>query len=194
MVSRRQPYGQLDDTALVQRCLAGDEQAWQALVDRYVALVHSVPLRHGLSPMEAEDVAQDTFLALARNLDRIQEPQALASWLMITARRLSWRALTRRNREPVGSQEDLGTGATSALPDPAPSMDELVQTWARQEALYGALARLDERCRQLLTLLFLDPQEPSYAEIGEQLGLPVGSIGPTRNRCLAKLRRLLEGL
>lgn len=183
-----------NDAVLVQRCLAGDQRAWQALVDRYAALVHSVPARYGLPPMEVEDVAQEVFLALARNLDQIEEPQALPSWLLITARRLSWRALARQQREAVGAQRDVVEDNLAPLPSSAPTIEELIQTWSRQEVLREAFAQLSPRCRQLLALLFLDPTEPSYAEISEQLGLPIGSIGPTRNRCLVKLRRLLEEL
>ncbi len=189
----KRPPSKPSDAELVSRCLAGDQQAWQALVDRYAALVHSVPARHGLPPMEVEDVAQETFLALARNLDRLQDPQALASWLMITARRLSWRALARNRRESVGAEDDLSASKDGlAIPATVPTMDELLHSWTRQEALHQALAQLDPRCQELLTLLFLDAQEPSYARISQILGIPVGSIGPTRNRCLAKLRRLLQ--
>ncbi|RMD67000.1 sigma-70 family RNA polymerase sigma factor, partial [Candidatus Parcubacteria bacterium] len=155
------------DAVLVQRCLAGDQRAWQALVDRYAALVHSVPARYGLPPMEVEDVAQEVFLALARNLDRIEEPQALPSWLLITARRLSWRALARQQREAVGAQGDVVEDNLAPLSSSAPTIEELIQTWSRQEMLREAFAQLSPRCRQLLALLFLDPAEPSYAEISE---------------------------
>lgn len=185
------------DTAdLVARCLRGDAAAWSKLVQRYAGLVHSVPLRHGLSAMEVDDIGQEVFLALARHLDRIENPEALPAWLIITARRLSWRALQRRNREislsPGATGDEGDTSPPAALR--IPGMEQLLNGWHNQQAIETGLARLDERCRTLLQLLFLDSREPSYDVICGQMGIAVGSIGPTRARCLGKLRSILEGL
>lgn len=181
---------------LVARCLRGDGDAWTALVERYAALVHSVPVRHGLSPMEVDDVGQDVFLALARNLESIESPDALPAWLIVTARRLSWRAVQRRRREEnwQPQADESGLSGAPILSQPLPTIDALLTGWQQQEALRAGLARLDEKCRGLLALLFLDRAEPSYEEISARLGIAVGSIGPTRSRCLGKLRDLLEGL
>lgn len=181
---------------LIARCLRGESDAWAALVDRYAALVHSVPVRHGLAPMEVDDVGQDVFLALARNLDRIESPDALPAWLLITARRLSWRAVQKRRREENWHPQADGSAAPRGTPlsQPLPTIDALLSGWARQEAIQAGFARLDTKCRALLELLFLDRAEPVYEEISARLGIAVGSIGPTRSRCLHKLRGLLEGL
>lgn len=184
-------------TALVQRCLRGDARAWDALVARYARLVHSVPVRHGLAPQEVDDVGQETFLALAQHLHAIDDPERLAAWLATTARRFTWRALQNRRRER--SLEEVEEGAAVApdgpqLVSPLPTPTDLLEGWGRQEALHAGLQRLQERCRSLLTLVFLAASEPSYDDIAAQLGIPKGSIGPTRNRCLQQLRAILEGL
>ena len=183
-------------TELVQRCQRGDATAWNMLVQRYAGLVHSIPIRHGLSPMDVDDVGQETFLALARHVGAIENPEALASWLAITARRLSWRAVQKRRREEnlvrtETDDEDPGR-QHSALR--IPGMEILLRGWHRQEALQQGLARLDNRCRELLRLLFLDTDEPSYEQVCARLNMSIGSIGPTRSRCLRKLRTILEGL
>lgn len=183
---------------LIQRALRGDARAWEQLVDRYARLVYSVPARYRLPPTEADDIFQDAFLALAQHLHEIQDPERLPAWLITTTRRLVWRALERRRLEQPLEAEDLTDGSFSALVErslsPMPTVQELIDGWQRQEALEQGLRWLNERCRSLLTLLFLEPAEPSYDEISERLGIAKGSIGPTRNRCLEQLRLALEGM
>ena len=183
-------------TELVTRCVAGDVAAWNALVRRFAGLVHSVPVRHGLPPMDVDDVGQEVFLALARYLPRIEQPEALPAWLLITARRLSWRAVQKRRQEvnlaADGDASGLGQPQENSLQ--IPGMEGLLADWQRQEALHNGLSRLDAKCRTLIWMLFLDSQEPSYEEICQQLSMPIGSIGPTRTRCLGKLRSILQGL
>lgn len=184
-------------TTLVQRCLQGDAGAWSMLVERYARLVHAVPVRHGLTPAEVDDVGQEVFLALAQNLHDIEDPERLPGWLVTTARRLSWRAIQRRRQEEnIDTQEGQTSDGGKLMPivAPMPTPEDLLKTWGRQEALGQGLSRLQPRCRDLLTLLFLDENEPSYDEISGRLDLPKGSIGPTRNRCLQQLRTILEGL
>lgn len=187
----------------MQHCLNGDANAWQLLVDRYARLVHSIPTRHGLTVDSVNDVGQEVFIALAQHLHQIEDPERLPAWLMTTARRLSWRALQKYRSEQVGVEfdisEDTTLDAKSAATDQpfarrTPSVNELLDGWNRQEMLQQGLERLHDRCRTLLTLLFLEPDEPSYDEICAKTGIPKGSIGPTRNRCLQQLRSILEGL
>ena len=188
----------VSDTTLVQRCLSGDATAWQQLVERYARLVHGIAVRHGLSAPEAEDIGQDVFLALAQTLHAIEVAQRLPGWLATTARRLCWRAVQKRRREQPHDQADLVDSETLRPLQPLfnnmPSIDDLLAGWNRQEQLSLGLQRLSERCRTLLTLLFLEADEPSYDAISLQLGIPKGSIGPTRTRCLQQLRVVLEGL
>ena len=184
-------------TSLVHRCIQGDRDAWSQLVTRYARLVHAVPVRHGLAPHEVDDVGQEVFLALAQNLHTIDDPERLPGWLVTTARRVTWRVIQRRRHEESldqyadpGEDERRTTFPVATTPTP----EDLLVTWGRQEALTQGMARLQARCRELLARLFLDHAEPSYDDISAELGLPKGSIGPTRNRCLQQLRAILEGL
>jgi RNA polymerase sigma factor (sigma-70 family) len=183
---------------LVRRCLNGDQRAWNALVDRNARRVHYVALRHGLSQAEAEDVAQEVFLTLAQSLHRIDDPEKLSSWLVTTTRRMCWRAVQKRRREAPIEQADLSEDPASATARPMfatmPSVGELDEAWHRQDVLASAMASLNQRCRDLITLLFLDEGEPSYDEISARAGIPKGSIGPTRIRCLQQLRTFLGSL
>jgi RNA polymerase sigma factor (sigma-70 family) len=183
---------------LLRRCRAGDSSAWQLIVNRYGRLVHSVPLRYGLSRSEAEDVGQEVFWALAQQVGRIEDPERLGGWLLTTARRISWRLMQQRRQEQPDAAADVAEneGLFNHLVEPArtPTYAELVAGWDRQEALQAGLAKLGGRCQELLHLIFFDLDEPSYEEIGVLLGMPKGSIGPTRNRCLTRLREILIGL
>lgn len=183
------------DETLIERCRRGDATAWQELVRRYAPLVHSVPVRYGFSTAEVEDVAQEVFLALAQGLFQIEDVTRLPAWLMTTARRYSWRMMRKHKQEQplaVGDLADLDPPAARPISSPVPTMHELLDGWERQEILAHALEQLTIRCRMLLTLVFLDPDEPSYDLIAKRLGIPKGSIGPTRSRCLQQLRRLLD--
>ena len=193
-------YAEPDATTtseLVEQCLNGNEHAWNLLVQRYARLVHAIAVRHNLPPAEVDDIGQDVFVALAQHLHEIQDPERLPGWLVTTARRLCWRAVQRRRAEisldPAGGDEDEGA-AVHQLESPQPTPDSLVDVWGRQQMLDQAMELLHERCQQLIGLIFLDPAEPSYDEISVQLGIPKGSIGPTRNRCLQQLRSILRGL
>jgi RNA polymerase sigma factor (sigma-70 family) len=183
---------------LLQRCQKGDSHAWQLVVKRYGRLVHSVPVRYGLSRGEVEDVGQEVFWALAQQLERIEDPERLGGWLLTTARRVSWRIMQRRRQEQPYAVADVAESEVLSgnLVGHAQVVTyaELVNGWDRQTALQAGLGHLGERCRQLLGLIFLDADEPSYEEISIRLGMPKGSIGPTRNRCLAQLRVILEGM
>lgn len=169
----------VDLPSLVAQCREGDRAAWDEIVDRYESLIYSIPLREGLDREAAADVAQETFAALIRSLDRIEEPERLGAWLATVARRLTWRK--RAGIEAVVTDEieivldDLSNESVDAL-------------W-----IYEAVQSLDEPCRSLITALFFDPTGPSYGEVAVAIGRPIGSIGPLRARCLDRLRDILEG-
>jgi RNA polymerase sigma factor (sigma-70 family) len=171
-----------DDTMLVQACLAGDGRAWESLVTRYQRLVYSVALRCGLNADDADDVFQVVFTTLFRRLPGLRDHNRLASWLITTTYRESWRVgRSARGRMPLDETViDVST--------PAP---ELVAQADRDQRVRDAMERLDERCRRLLTALFLEHDAPSYGDIAVRFGVPVGSIGPTRARCFKKLETLL---
>lgn len=192
------PLAAPTNTQLVERCLQGDASAWQQLVERYVRLVHSIPARYQLTNAEIEDIGQEVFLVLAQSLAQIEDPERLPAWLITTARRLSWRVWQKHKQEQPALDGDLTelewAHTAPALIQNAPTMADLLAGWQRQETLTQGMALLQERCRALLTLIFLDQAEPSYDEISERLGIPKGSIGPTRNRCLQQLRTILDAM
>ena len=160
----------------------GDQSAWAALVTRFRGRILRVARSHGLNTHQADDVAQETWLRLYRNLGRVRDPLALGAWVDTTARRECLRALRDRRREEL-TDEELGVDR------PAPDeCDE--QLDERRAALARALAGLPERQRVLMECLLAE-SEPSYADAAASLGIPIGSIGPTRGRCLERLRREL---
>ena len=183
-------FGSGDDLdRLLERCKRSDGEAWSSLVERFKGLVYSVPKRMGLNDDDAADVFQHTFQALYSNLDRIDNPQYLPRWLAVTASRESIRLRRIQARVPVGGDAmDL----EQVLADDERSAEETSIASTQAEEVRKALGRMAERCRTLLTLLFLE-EENSYQAISEQVGIPVGAIGPTRARCLAKLREMLGG-
>jgi len=187
----------IEDIELVARCRDGDSCAWQQLVEKYARLVHFIPVRHGLTPQEVDDVGQEVFIALAQHIHEIEHPERVSAWLSTTARRFSWRALQKRKREQPLETADVVEADTpdiDILFSRVPSVNDLLSEWAEQEALQQAMGRLNDRCRELIYRLFLDPDEPKYDEVSESLQIPKGSIGPTRIRCLQRLRERLEEL
>ena len=172
-------------TGLVARARQGDQQAWDALVDCYAPLIWSICRRYRLDGADAEDVAQDVWLRLMDQIDKVRDPAALAGWLATTTRRECCRVL-RVARRPQTAW--LGLDADTIPDEQArPAEQELLAT-ERHAALREAFAHLPPCCQQLLTLFIADPPVP-YSDISARLGIPVGSIGPSRGRCLDKLRR-----
>ncbi len=168
----------LTDTELLVRCRAGQEEAWDMLVGRYERLVYSIAVRNGLTHEDAVDVAQNTFGALLESIDTVRDDERLAWWLMTVARRQSWRIRDRRRHEVPYAQLDL-----------APT-DPLVD-WERAASLHQALNGLGNPCRNLLIALYFEPDSPPYSEVARRFGRSIGSIGPMRGRCLARLRAML---
>jgi RNA polymerase sigma factor (sigma-70 family) len=171
------------DDELIAACRRGDAEAWGEIVRRYERLVLAIARGYGLDTHAAADVAQTSFTILVQSLDRLRPETRLAPWLATVARRQTWRAVHGRSREPVVEMVDRHVVSDRSAID-----DRTDIAW-----LAGGLARLGSRCRQLLEALYLRVDEPSYAQISAELAMPIGSIGPTRARCLAKLRALLGG-
>lgn len=172
-----------DDRALIDGCRRGDRRAWRRLLDRYGRLVYSIPLQLGLAPHDADDVAQATFAAFLDGIDTITTDDRLGPWLGTVARRQSIRVIERRDRDR--------RGLDALAYDPAAD-DAWTARVAEVEWVDRALAELPERCRRLLALLYFADTPPSYEEVAATLGMPIGSIGPTRARCLAALETELE--
>lgn len=177
------------DSELLAACANRETWAWDALVDRYAGLVYSVALRAGLGQDDAADVFQSVFAALLEHVQSIRAPQGLAAWLITASKREAWRVARKRAREPAASEVSAMRAAATQWQTGA---REEERRWADRALVDEALQQVGERCRQLLTLLYLEPSEPSYEEISARLKMPLGSIGPTRARCLAKLRETLR--
>lgn len=177
------------DHTLFEAARNGDQEAWDALVACHGNRVWAVARAHRLSSADAEDVFQVTFLRLVTHIDTIREPGRIGAWLATTARHESLRILRKSGRTmPYGDDQVLDRA------DPLlPPLDSGLVEAERQVALHAALQRLPERCQRLLRILMADP-EPSYEEVGRALGMPIGSIGPTRGRCLKRLRQELDGI
>ncbi|MEM9135423.1 MAG: sigma-70 family RNA polymerase sigma factor [Actinomycetota bacterium] len=175
----------------VERCVEaarkGDPQAWQRLVDGHAGLVWSVIRGFRFDTETGKDVFQTVWLRLAEHLDNIREPAKIAGWIGQTTRN-ECVGLVRQRTKVVVSDEvadlpEANDRATTHFPDPGAGLERSEE----REAVAEAFDRLGERCQRLLRLLILDPPL-SYEQISEQLELPVGSIGPTRSRCLDTLR------
>jgi RNA polymerase sigma factor (sigma-70 family) len=174
------------DRDLIRACRSGDARAWERLLDKYERLVFSISLNYGLTTDDAADVTQITFTILLQSLNTLPDEIRLSSWLATVARRHTWRLLARNRREAVNPDEDLaGNEALGGIVDNR-------ERWEQAEWLSQGLSLLDEHCRQLLLALYFDAEQPSYAHVADQLKMPIGSIGPTRARCLEQMRRYLH--
>src|ERR1700722_17281095 len=174
-----------DPTDLVTRARNGEKQAWDQLVDRYATLMWSICRRYRLGRADAEDVGQSVWMRLVGQLGSIRDPAALPGWLATTTRRECGRVLRAARRPCNAPQERAAETITDEHPRPA---EQDLLAAERHAALREAFGQLPPGCQQLLALLTADPPV-SYAEISARLGIPAGSIGPTRRRCLDKLRR-----
>jgi len=173
----------MSDELLLERCRGGDEDAWRDLVTRYGPLILSVPRRYGLRGAAQDDVFGEVCAALVRALPAIRDGKALPQWLIRTATRATWEAARKARLTPP---RDLPALTGAAPPE------EFVAQVEREERVRGALKGVPERCRHLLELLYFTVPEPSYDEIADRLRMPRGSLGPTRRRCLDRMRELLE--
>jgi RNA polymerase sigma factor (sigma-70 family) len=189
---------QLSDTELVERCRAGQQPAWNTLVRRYQRLIYTVPRRAGLSEDQAADVFQVVFSRLFEHLDRLGDPSRVQAWLVTTAKRESLRVLEQSRRvvdlTPARGDEDDGADPLDRFAADSPLPEDLLGELQQQDLLRRAVAQLDDRSRQFIELLFLQDEPLPYSDIAARLGIAEGSIGPTRARCLNKLRTILRKL
>jgi RNA polymerase sigma factor (sigma-70 family) len=173
----------------VKAAAAGDQRAWDLLVDRFAGLVWAICREHRLSDSDAADTVQLTWLRLLENLGRIRDPQRLAGWLATTCRRQCLAVLRQSKTTIPTTAESLnlvmgGSGAA----------DQAVLATEQRAILWQAFTRLSDWCQQVLRALILDAEDgpPSYRLVAAQLQTPVGGLGPTRARCLSQLRKLLD--
>ena len=183
------------DAALIVRCKIGDGAAWQALVHRYQRLVYAIVRRIGLDEHAAADVFQTVFMRLMEHLPRLTQLDRLQAWIVTTAKReaLLQRKRGLRNVSMTRADEDDVDAPVWEIADDAPLPEDALAELQAQNQVKSALERLDARCRELLTLLYgADDDKIAYEDVAAQLSMPVGSIGPTRARCLGKLRKLVD--
>jgi len=170
----------------VLRAAAGDRSAWDEIVASFSGLIWTIASAHRLGPADAAEITQTTWMRLVENLATIREPERLAGWISTTARRECLRMLRLRGREVITDEETtFDAGPTGPTPE------EQLLDRERDRILWRAFAQLPDRCRALLQLVVV--ASPSYVEVAAALDMPVGSIGPTRSRCLKRLRTLMVG-
>jgi RNA polymerase sigma factor (sigma-70 family) len=173
---------------LVPLAAAGDKRAWERLVDQYSRLIWAMTRDFKLRETDAADVVQATWLRLLEHIGRIEYPERIASWLATTARHECLRHLAASKRVMLVEDQDVTFGNSVV---PQPDVDERLLAEESSRAVREAVAQLPSRSQLLIELLMADPPV-SYSEISDQLGLPIGSIGPTRGRCLDRLRLILQ--
>jgi RNA polymerase sigma factor (sigma-70 family) len=187
--------GQRTDAELVTACLAGEADAWDALIARSGPLIYSVALRMGLAEADAQDVVQDVCLLMLHHLHALRDNSRLAGWLVATTRREVWR-LQQRRRPALLSEMPEGMPEAGFRPLIAGEEDrtpeEILLALEDQALVRRALESMPEKCRRLLTLLYCTDPPCSYSEVGERLSMARGSIGPSRARCLQQLQKILK--
>lgn len=186
--------GELDpelDARLVERCLAGDRRAWDALVRRHERLVYSVARSWRLSDEDLGDVFQEVFAALVRGLPRLRDARSLVRWLSSTTDRVARTRALRQRRELALRVED--EAVFERLTDASEPVGAELEALERQATVRLALSGVPERCRRLILALYYEDPTPAYSDLAYRLGVPIGSLGPTRARCMEKLRELLAG-
>jgi len=185
--ARKRDDGSVDISQVVRQAALGDRSSWEQLVSKYSRLIWAMTRDFKLADSDAADVVQATWLRLLEHIDRIEHPDRIGSWLATTARHECLRHVARRKKVILVDDDLAFSDASTEQPD----LDARLIADENAEAVRQALSRLPWHWRRLLELLMMDPPA-SYAEISSQLGLPVGSIGPTRGRCLERLRVLLQ--
>lgn len=190
----------IDDDEFVAGCLRGEQAAWDGLIDRYAALIYSVPLKYGFSEADAADVFQTVCLILVEKLVSVRTPRGLAAWIITTTSRECLAVVRKQRREHSRSAGDGSLEAAVGLIDPRRLPEEEILSLERQHLVRTAVSQLSDNCRRLVEAFFSDVADPdaasvkptSYQQLADSLGVPMNSLGPTRARCLEKLRRLLR--
>ena len=175
-----------DSAAAFSRWLSGEPGAMDELVKAMTPVLWQVVRAYGLTGDQAQDVVQSTWLTLVQRSGSIVDPHAIAAWLLTTARREAWRVSKRSARNIPVSDEVLEAVAKDEV-----SAEDVALARDGDNRLWACVKRQSERCQRLLRIIAFE-QRPDYSKIARDLGMPVGSIGPTRGRCLSKLREALE--
>ena len=180
------------DADLLFACRSGDESAWNSLVERFQRLVSTVPRRAGLSEDLVAEVFQEVFLALFEKMHDIEQPERLRSWLVTTAKFKTWRIVSKEKiSQKSATSFDDEDESFFEIPDNSPLADDVLVEIEEQHTIRAAVETLDERCRQILTLLYLNEIAASYLEVARAVGVGETSISPLRARCLKKMLKIL---
>jgi RNA polymerase sigma factor (sigma-70 family) len=177
----------------VQRCIDRSAGAWEELLRRYAELIYSTIIRVEVPPDDREDAFQSTVLAICSSLERLRHRESIVSWIVGIAYRqavLRIRARIKERGVPMLPESIGDGGSPGELPDDSEPPDALRLQLEESQQLKEALERLPERCRRLIRLLFFEEPTPDYVEIARREAIPIGSIGPTRARCIDRLRRI----
>jgi RNA polymerase sigma factor (sigma-70 family) len=173
------------DDELLAACLRGESAGWEALLDRYAALIYSIARKYRLSDADCADVFQSVCITLLEKLETVRAPAGLAAWLITTTSRQCQAVWRRQRREQAHTAGEL----TVPVADPGELPDAELLGIERQRQVRAAIRQLTPNCRRLVEALFLD--EATYQQLARGMGVPINSLGPTRARCLQHLRRLL---
>jgi RNA polymerase sigma factor (sigma-70 family) len=178
-----------EDEKLVQECLAGDERAWNTLIDKYKRLIYSVPVKYGFSPDDAGDIFQNVCIDLFTNLSKLRKVESLRSWLITVATHkcFHWKKQQKQDVELDAMEQEVAEEIAAAAP-------QMLQEIQEEQAVRDAIERLTPRCAQLVKLLFYEQPPVPYNEVAQKLGLATGSIGFIRGRCLNRLQKILAEL
>src|SRR5215813_14150084 len=178
-----------EDARLVRECLAGDERAWNTLIDKYKRLIYSVPVKYGFGPDDAGDIFQNVCIDLFTNLDKLRKIESLRSWLITVATHKCFHS-KKRQRQDVeldAMEQKLAEEIAAAAP-------QMLQEVQEEQAVRDAIERLTPRCAKLVKLLFYEQPPVPYNKVAQKLGLATGSIGFIRGRCLNRLQKILAEL
>jgi len=179
------------DAEIVRACRKGDQTAWDDLVGRYQRLIYAIPRRAGLSEERCADVFQEVFVTLLEKIDAIEKPEKIRSWIVTTAKFKTWSSVRAEKGLYSPETEEEMEAEMAALPDAAPLADEQLVRLEQQHLIRTAMNMLEERCRMILSMIYLRESAASYAEVAAKVGVGETSISPLRTRCLKKLERIL---
>ncbi len=188
------PNPRPSDAKLIEACLSGDNRAWDALISRYQRFIYSLAHRLGCSDADSDDVFQVASLRLYQHLEGVRNQESIAAWLATLVRNEVYRLHRRRSVVPMsdlGLEESEAAGSLVGSREAAVTPEQAALASERQQMLLDALGELKSPCRELLSRLYHE-DSPGYAMVAAELGLPMGSIGPMRARCLKRLEKKLR--
>jgi len=187
IVAASSPHKKRTDTELVNMCLNGDSSAWEALIKRYRRMIYYIPVKFGFSPPDASDVFQNVCLKLLEHLHEFKNEGSIRGWLATITARHCMSIRSEKQRETPTADEEFEDQL-----DPSLTLEEIRLLAETQQELRDCVNRLPSRCSALINMLYFEDHTPSYQQISEILGIPVGAIAPNRNRCLEKLKKIFR--